>query len=148
MQASPSRFKQAMSSGYSRFTFVLVATLAGIHALDLSASPDQFDSAQTTIKFFTGGLPADSASHPHVVMASPTAGLVGASPATFRHEHIICRLMSCIRGPTGTSWKFGGQIYRCRRIPNVEGGCDWRCCHALISAGRGQLLPTPKQSSC
>lgn len=80
VQASPSRFTQAMSSGYSRFTFILVATLACIHALDLAASPHQFDSAQTTIKFFTGGLAPALASPPRVDTASPAIAPLGACP--------------------------------------------------------------------
>jgi hypothetical protein len=47
---------QAMGSGYARFTFVVVATLLTIHALDLQMTPnaDPAHSAATTAKFFTG----------------------------------------------------------------------------------------------
>lgn len=52
--APPSRFTSAMSSGYSRFMLVVVVALVSIYALDVSVSSDRFNSAQTTITFFTG----------------------------------------------------------------------------------------------
>lgn len=52
--ASPSRLTSAMSSGYSRFTLVVLVALVSIYALDVSVSSDRFNSAQTTITFFTG----------------------------------------------------------------------------------------------
>lgn len=56
LQASDSRFMRAMGSGYARFTFIVVATLLTIHALDLQMTPDAdpVHSAATTAKFFTG----------------------------------------------------------------------------------------------
>ena len=49
---------RAMSGGYARFTFVIVATLMSIHALDLSSGYDDVHSAETTAKFFTGAPPS------------------------------------------------------------------------------------------
>ena len=65
LQGGDSRFMQAMGSGYARFTFVVVATLLTIHALDLQMTPnaDPAHSAATTAKFFTGaGLPSTGTS--------------------------------------------------------------------------------------
>lgn len=53
-QVPQSRFMRAMSGGYARFTFVIVATLMSIHALDLRSGYDDVHSAETTAKFFTG----------------------------------------------------------------------------------------------
>lgn len=57
LQGGESRFMRAMGSGYARFTFIVVATLLSIHALDLQMTPDAdpAHSAATTAKFFTGG---------------------------------------------------------------------------------------------
>ena len=56
LQGGDSRFMQAMGSGYARFTFIVVATLLTIQALDLQMTPDAdpAHSAATTAKFFTG----------------------------------------------------------------------------------------------
>jgi hypothetical protein len=80
---------QAMGSGYARFTFVVVATLLTIHALDLQMTPnaDPAHSAATTAKFFTGaGLSRiDSI---QVLLDCRPGGSILITPAFYRCCHL------------------------------------------------------------
>ena len=125
---------QAMGSGYARFTFVVVATLLTIHALDLQMTPDAdpAHSAATTAKFFTGTrlLRFDSI---QCCSTAVQASVYFLMPASYCCCHLSAGACSsqCLRVC----------CCRCSRVSDVEsGGADGHC-----DALSGQLTATPQR---